>query len=181
MIYNWFDKLQKNFREKLELFLSEAKSKWFDIYAFETYRNQDRQYELYGYWRTVAELKTAWVPKSYAQPTKNKVTRTLKSNHLTGNAADIVFRVNWQPSWNWDYDSLIQIWKKFWLNNLKPKETCHFEDDWTVLKLNSNNMKDIAEILLVNLSKSYDKLPDTEVQAEIHKLAELLRSKYEIK
>jgi hypothetical protein len=29
------------------------------------------------------------------------------------------------------YDDLIAMAKKYWIRNLKPKETCHFEDDWT--------------------------------------------------
>jgi hypothetical protein len=67
---------------------------------------------------------------------------------------DIVFDVNIDPkiqvpSWNWDYMTLIKIWKMYWLRNLAPAETCHFENDWRtipqVIKDNStvwNNSND---------------------------------------
>jgi hypothetical protein len=45
---------------------------------------------------------------------------------------DIVFLDrNGNPTWSWPYDDLIEMAKKYRIRNLKPAETCHFEDDWT--------------------------------------------------
>lgn len=118
MIDKDINNLNPNFKAKLTLFLNEAKQKWFDIMIFEWRRTKERQQQLYNQWRTTPGKIVTW---------------TLQSNHLTWNAVDIVFKdKNWNPSWNWNYDWLIEIAKKYWIRNLKPKETCHFEDDWTL-------------------------------------------------
>lgn len=125
MIDKDINNLSPNFKAKLELFLQEAKEKGFNIMIFEWKRSKERQQQLYNQGRT-----TPW----------KIVTWTLQSNHLTWNAADIVFNNNWQPSWSGDYDSLITIAKKYGIRNLKPKEVCHFEDDWTTFNLSLKNI-----------------------------------------
>lgn len=118
MINRDIEKLETNFRNKIIDFLAEAKSKGFDIMIFEWFRTLDRQKELYAQWRTKSWKIVTW---------------TMQSKHLEWKAVDIVFNdKNWNPSWVWDYDSLINIWKKYWLKNLKPTETCHFECDWSL-------------------------------------------------
>lgn len=140
MINRNIDDLSSNFKPKVIDFLAECKEKWFNIMVFEWLRTQERQKELYAQWRT--------------KPWKI-VTWTLKSNHLTGNAVDIVFKDSkWNPTWSWDYDSLIAIAKKYWIRNLKPKETAHFEDDWTIYKPMKSKYTDILaqELKTSNLS-----------------------------
>jgi peptidoglycan LD-endopeptidase CwlK len=51
-------------------------------------RTQDEQMRLYGKGRTAAECMKAGVPTAYAKPKEQKVTWTLKSNHLSGRAVD---------------------------------------------------------------------------------------------
>lgn len=108
--------LDPAFRKKFDARRAEVKSKHPNAEVFETRRSQERQNWLYASGRT-----RPW-------PT---VTRTLTSNHFTWKAVDIVFYQNWQPTRSWPYDSLIEMAKKYWIRNLKPKETCHFEDDGT--------------------------------------------------
>ncbi len=133
MINNNIEDLEVNFKEKVKLFIQEAKATWLDIIIFEWLRSLERQKYLYSIWRTI-ELN------------KKPITWTLQSNHLTWKAVDIVFKdKNWNPSWSWDYDTLIWIANKYWINNLKPKETCHFECNWIPLISKNKIMEDIRQ------------------------------------
>ncbi len=140
------------FGEKVKKFFADARSKWYYIYIFESRRTLERQYELFGKWRTVTELAEYGIPATYAQPDAKQVTWTLLSNHLTGNAIDVVFDIgkmgkdkkyllgydpkdyakDWKkkvPSWEWDYLKLFPIAQKYGIRNIYPTETCHFEND----------------------------------------------------
>lgn len=119
-IQNDINLLTPNFKAKVILFLAEAKKEWLDVIVWETKRTLARQKELYAQWRT-----TPW----------NIVTWTLQSKHLTWEAIDIIFDKDPDPKkvipvWSWDYEKLIEIWKKYWMVSLYPKETCHFQDNW---------------------------------------------------
>lgn len=116
--------LNPMFRKKVDIFLSEAKKKWHNIMVFEWWRSNERQRWLYAQWRT--------------RPGR-VVTRTLQSKHLVGNAVDIVFVVSGKPSRQWDYDWLIRIWNSLGMRNLKPRETCHFEDNGSPLTIGSTD------------------------------------------
>lgn len=125
-------KLHPLFRGKLEDMLNVAYWEWLHPYVFEWLRSKERQYFLFGKWRTANTLKKYGVPTIYANPSTKQVTWTLQSNHLEGKAADIVFDINKDPkvrtpSWNWNYKRLIEIAKDLWLRNLSPFELCHFE------------------------------------------------------
>lgn len=142
MINSNIDDLTPNFRDKVKLFLQEAKERWFNIKVFEWKRSKERQQDLYNQGRT-----TPW----------KIVTWTMKSKHLDWNAVDLVFLdKNWNPSWVWDYNSLISIWKKYWMNNLAPTETCHFEDNWKPILpvINSNMSKNNYTEILADLQKT---------------------------
>ena len=118
-INNNINSLSPNFRKKFDAWRKEVIAKYPNAVVFETRRTQERQNFLYAQWR-------------YKPYEKNKqVTRTLTSNHFNWNAVDIVFKNNWKLERAGPYDDLIAMWKKYWIRNLKPKETCHFEDDWT--------------------------------------------------
>lgn len=114
------------FRNKIKLFLSECKRKWFNIWIYEWFRTINRQIELYNQWRI-----TKW----------KIVTWTLKSKHLQAEAVDIIFYdAKWNITWNWPYDKIIEISKQFWIDSLSPIETCHFQDNWKPLLNNINTM-----------------------------------------
>lgn len=133
--------LTPEFQKKVHSFFSEARSKWLWVYIFESKRSIERQYELFGKWRTAFELSKYGVPVKYARPGSRPVTWTLKSNHLTGNAIDVVFDISHDPenykkdwglkipSWSGDYKKLIEIAKKYGIRSLYPTEMCHFENN----------------------------------------------------
>jgi len=104
--------LSPAFRKKFDAFWWEVKKKYPDAMVFEAKRSQERQNWLYGVGRTHSL-------------DRKPVTRTLNSNHKDGNAVDIIFNGKRE----WPYDDLIEIGKNYGIRNLKPKETCHFEDD----------------------------------------------------
>jgi len=172
MIDKDINRLQSNFKLKVIDFLQEAKDKWFDIIIFEWLRSKARQASLYAQGRS-----KPW----------NKVTWTLLSNHLTGNAVDIVFKDSkWTPSWNWDYDSLIEIAKKYWIRNLKPKETAHFEDDWTIyikkedlISIINKTMKEYIKVKRVKIFNTVDSDYTKTITAwDIKDLIEIWISRY---
>jgi peptidoglycan L-alanyl-D-glutamate endopeptidase CwlK len=72
------DKVKPELKRKVEHMLAVCKSKGMSVFVFETTRTKERQKML------VAQGKS----------------RTMKSKHITGDAVDIVFLVNGQPSWD---------------------------------------------------------------------------------
>ena len=119
MINNKIEDLEINFQRKIKDFLKEVRVKYPNVEIFEWIRSIDRQKELYSIGRR-------WIP--WEKP----VTWTMNSNHFLGKAVDLVFRINWILTWDWDYKYLIEVAKKYWINNLAPKELCHFECDWSI-------------------------------------------------
>ena len=115
-INNDINSLNSKFRVKFDARWKEVIAKYPNAVVFECRRSQERQNWLYAQGRT--------------RPGK-MVTWTLNSNHKDWNAVDIVFRNNGVLQRVWPYEDLIQMAKKYGIRNLKPKETCHFEDDWT--------------------------------------------------
>ena len=132
MIDNSTATLDPVFKTKVENMWKEIRAAWLDCFIFEWRRSLQRQYELFGKWRSAVTLKKAWVPIQYANPKAKIVTRTIQSKHLEWKAIDIVFDSNKDPkikapSWNWNYTLLIAIAKKYWIQNLSPLEVCHFQ------------------------------------------------------
>lgn len=119
--------LDPTFRVKFDKWRAEVIAKYPNARVFEARRSIERQKYLYDQWR-------------YKPYEKNKVvTRTMNSKHIEGRAVDIVFLDNnWNPTWNGPYDDLIEIAKKYGIFNLKPRETCHFEDNGKALE-NADN------------------------------------------
>lgn len=118
-INNSIDSLESNFKNKVTDFLKEVRVKYPNVGIFEWMRSLNRQQELYS----IGRRWIAW---------EKPVTWTMDSKHLKWLAIDIVFMDNFTPTWNWDYQYLIEVAKKYWINNLAPKELCHFECDWTM-------------------------------------------------
>ena len=71
-----------------------------DFIVVQGKRTWDEQARLYGQGRTVNQMAVAGLPVVYAQPGKPKVTWTMKSNHLSGKAVDLVAWVNGGISWD---------------------------------------------------------------------------------
>lgn len=118
--------LSPNFKAKFKERWSEIIKLYPNAMVFETLRSKERQVRLYGIWRTHSM-------------DRKPVTRTINSKHITGDAVDIVFKDSkGNPTRNWPYDQLIVIAKRYGIKNLKPKETCHFEDDGTLYKKQYN-------------------------------------------
>lgn len=147
MNYLNFKGLKLNTKVKVFSLIKWANRQKLDIYIFEWLRTQERQYELFGYWRDVATVESYWVYPKWAKPNETIRTWTLQSNHLTWNAVDIVFdqnsdpKIN-KPSRNWNYKPLVDNCKYFGLRSLVPIETCHFENDWrTIAQVLNDNMK----------------------------------------
>lgn len=118
MINNSIESLKSPFKEKVKAFLIHAKVlKLTNVKPFETLRSIDRQKDLYAIWRTT-------------QLWHKPVTWTMESFHLQWLAVDLCFYdSNNQPHWEWDYKTLIEICKLYWIRSLSPIETCHFEDN----------------------------------------------------
>lgn len=73
-------------------------------------RTYDEQARLYGQGRTRAQMAAAGLNPDYAKPNMPKVTWTMNSNHLSGNAVDLVPYVNGKVEW--DNDGKLGLWPK---------------------------------------------------------------------
>lgn len=71
---------------------------WIKFDTQNSFRTADDQAKLYGKGRTAAQLQAAWVNPAYAQPNVPQVTWTLQSNHMSGNAVDVVGDKNYLDS-----------------------------------------------------------------------------------
>lgn len=119
-INNDINSLTPDFKKKVQLFFAEANKQWLYPVIFEALRTPARQAELYAQWRS--------------KPWKI-VTWTLKSNHFSWNAVDLVWKDSkWNISWNWPYEKLISIAKNFGIKSLYPDESAHFENNFLPLK-----------------------------------------------
>lgn len=119
--------LDDKFKIKFISWWSEVIAKYPNARVFEARRSIERQKYLYAQWR-------------YKPYENNKVvTWTMQSKHLEGKAVDIVFLDDkGNPTRNGPYDDLIEMAKKYGIHNLKPRETCHFEDNGKALE-NADN------------------------------------------
>lgn len=85
--------LQKVVKEALKLTT-------VDFMVGQGLRTKYDQMRLYGQGRTGAELARAGIPAVYAKPQMQKVTWTMKSNHMTGRAVDLWAWVDGKISWD---------------------------------------------------------------------------------
>lgn len=84
----------------LELAISRSPIDWMIL---EGVRTVERQHSLYGQGRTAAQLRAKGVDPRHAKPTMPTVTWTLKSNHFTGKAVDVVpYPVDWDTPAKFD-------------------------------------------------------------------------------
>lgn len=73
-------------------------------------RTRDDQMRLYGQGRTRLQMKAANLNPDYAKPNMPKVTWTMNSNHIGGNAVDLVPYVNGKVTW--DDNGRLGLWPK---------------------------------------------------------------------
>lgn len=73
-------------------------------------RTREEQCALYGKGRTGAQCRAAGVPEQYASPGDKKVTWTMNSNHLSGNAIDVAPFVNGKLEY--DDNGKLGLWPK---------------------------------------------------------------------
>lgn len=71
-------------------------------------RTLEQQRYLYGQGRTALQLAKQGLPSKYSQPGLPIVTWTLNSNHIGGNALDVMPYVNGVG--NWDNDGKLGLW-----------------------------------------------------------------------
>lgn len=71
-------------------------------------RTLEQQRYLYGQGRTAQQLLKAGLTSKYARPDLPRVTWTLNSNHIGGNAIDVMPYVDGVG--NWDNDGRLGLW-----------------------------------------------------------------------
>ena len=101
------------------------------------FRTHLRQAELYARGRTTKDLIEKGVNGIEGRPDKSRITWTLKSYHMTGNAFDIYAYIEGTPSWNMEYlepiaRHLIKVAAKHgvilnWGEDLWGKDGAHFQ------------------------------------------------------
>lgn len=149
-LYRWLDKLNPNFRKKVELFLKEV---WDKVFITESWRSQERQEYLYSLWRTIPGKTVTW---------------TLASEHTKGLAIDIAFK--WKELYPKDIYKWREIWevaKKYWIDwwyDLWKTDKPHFQDNWKIFEekifLDSSKFWKFIKEKLDNWFKFNDYLDD---------------------
>ena len=103
------------------------------------HRTATRQMELYARGRTTEELEDKGIVGIEGRPDKSRITWTLNSYHMTGNAFDIYAYVDGRASWDRKYlepiaRHLIEVASKHgivlnWGYDLWKKDGAHFQID----------------------------------------------------
>lgn len=162
--------LSPQFRQKFDLFRAEVIALRKDAIVFEAKRTKERQQRLRDESNRREKL---WQPR---------ITRTLQSKHLTGDAVDIVFmddertpQYDNKPTRVWPYDTLIKIARKYGIENLRPRETCHFQD-------NGYPLAEVQQAIVITQenSKLRKKTSDIKVRARLKQENDYLRTVYGI-
>ena len=102
--------------------------------GFRTYKEQEK---LYARGRTTKELVDKGITNIEGRPDKSRITWTLKSYHMTGNAFDIYAYVESAANWDLEYlepiaRHLIKVAEKHgvilnWGQDLWGKDGAHFQ------------------------------------------------------
>ena len=112
--YRKLDKLQPEMRKRVEAFEVKCKEAGLKVLITETWRSKARQLWLYAKGRYInkrTEINYLGYddPKIYSKPGERKVTWTLKSEHLTGNAIDVCFKLGNGITYSGDWEKLFDI------------------------------------------------------------------------
>lgn len=109
-----FDLLCPQFRHRLDLAMNACLDSGYHLMMWEGYRSPARQDWLYQASRT---RPGPWVTDAQGW----------QSYHQYGIAADIVGNTKGKPDWSINYDKIIPIFEAHGFENLRPRETCHFQ------------------------------------------------------
>ena len=116
------DSLAQETREAIQILLQKIANENLPIVLFETLRTPERQKFLYTKGRTTPMVREVGIYEFPGLPTEPTVTKTLKSNHFSGHAADFILdiqhpywkTVNYNPSGAWDVSSKTEpVWQRF--------------------------------------------------------------------
>jgi hypothetical protein len=134
---NKIEDLNPEVADKAKLLIEKCKEHDIEIVITSTLRIKEEQEALYAQGRTnlfnVNELrKIAGMPPIREYDNMNKVSWTLKSKHLSGNAFDIAIKVNGKVTWNRIdlYKQVAKIGESIGLkpgSNFKTPDYPHFE------------------------------------------------------
>ncbi len=95
--------------------------------------------------------------------------------HWLGKAVDVVFLNDKnKPTRSWPYDDLIALAKKYNIKNLKPFETCHFEDYGKPLSLPQTIMLVFETIYK---EKFWNLPPEKKITAQVDKRYAMIKDK----
>ncbi len=143
-IYKGLDKLNDNFRQKVQLWLADV---WSEIFITESRRSAERQSELYAQWRTKPWIIVTW---------------TTHSNHEDWLAVDIAFHGDQTypqdiEKWRDIADKAAQYGIDWWFD-LWQKDKPHFQDNWKnvnlyIKKIIMAKYKEIFEEEVINAWK----------------------------
>ena len=171
--------LEPHFKQKFDLRRAEVSKRFPNARVFESRRSQARQEQLYAQGRT--------------RP--GKIVTNIKhiGMHGLGKAVDVVFLNDKnQPTRSWPYDELIELAKQYNIRNLKPFETCHFEDNNIPLSIPYTTMLIFETIyqekfwelpedqkITTQVAKRYDMISKKPLPEQIQELCWLIGVKVE--
>jgi len=146
--YKQLDKLNPNFKKKVDLFIENCK----DIFLVETYRTQKRQDELIGL----------------------GLSKIKHSNHQDGLAIDIGFYGSELYPTNFNkWRKVADIAKQYgieWGYDLWKWDKPHFQDNGLPLKnLISNNMDKALDLVILTNSVAWDSTSDKKLREILEK------------
>ncbi len=153
--------LDPGFKKKFNIWRTEVLKRYPNARVFESKRSKERQERLYGQWRT--------------RP--GKIVTNIKhiGMHWQGKAVDVVFlNEKNQPTRSWPYDDLITLAKQYNIKNLKPFETCHFEDNGKALSLPYTIMLVFETIYK---EKFWTLPPEKKITAQVDKRYAMIKDK----
>lgn len=153
--------LETKFKQKFDLRRAQVLTLYPNARVFESKRSQQRQERLYAQWRT--------------RP--GKIVTNIKhiGMHWLGKAVDVVFLNNKnQPTRSWPYDKLIELAQHYNIKNLKPFETCHFEDNNIPLSIPQTIMLIFETIY----KEKFWNLPeDQKITSQVNKRYDMIKEK----
>jgi len=118
-------------QQKVLALVDEAKTELSNLVIFEGRRSPERQAYYYGMGRNKPQMMWTYPTKpgywQYANPSAPKRTRTTKSFHLTGDAADFCFDYGDGYTWEGNWKKLRELGKKHKLQSLYPYESAHLQ------------------------------------------------------
>ncbi len=104
MAYRKLDKLEPNFRNKVQMFMKKCKSEWLDIFITETWRSQARQIYLRLQWlsKIWRSKHQDWLAIDIAFRWKELYPKDNKLWEKVYKVAEYCWIDSWYVLWGWD-------------------------------------------------------------------------------